>query len=68
LEDNIEMDREEVGWAGMDWIDLSQYRDRWQALVNAVMNLWILKNAGNFLTSSGPVSFSKRTLLYLVMK
>ena len=26
---------------GMDWIDLAQDRDRWQALVNAVMNLWV---------------------------
>ena len=29
------------GW-GMDWIDLAQDRDRWQALVNAIMNLWVL--------------------------
>jgi hypothetical protein len=26
---------------GMDWIDLAQDRDRWQAVVNAVMNLWV---------------------------
>jgi hypothetical protein len=39
-EDNIKMDLEEVGW-GMDWIDLAQDRDRWRALVNAVMNLWV---------------------------
>ena len=35
-------------------------RDRWHAVVNAVTNLRVLKNAGNFLTSSGPVSFSVR--------
>jgi hypothetical protein len=29
----------EVGWDGMDWIDLAEDRDRWRALVNAVMNL-----------------------------
>ena len=35
----IKMDVQEVGCEGMDWIDLAQSRDRWWALVNAVMNL-----------------------------
>jgi hypothetical protein len=38
-EDNIKMDVREIGWGGMDWIDLSQDRNQWRALVNAVMNL-----------------------------
>jgi hypothetical protein len=33
------MDIREVGWEYMNWIDLAQDRDRWRALVNAVMNL-----------------------------
>jgi hypothetical protein len=28
-------------WDGMDWIDVAQDRDRWRALVNTVMNLWV---------------------------
>ena len=39
------------GDGGMDWIDLAQDRDRWWALVNAIMKLRFPQNAGNFLTS-----------------
>jgi hypothetical protein len=38
-EDNIKMDLQEVGWRGMDWIVMAEDRDRWRALVSAVMNL-----------------------------
>ena len=38
-EDNIKMDLQKVGCGYIDWIELSQYRDRWRALVSAVMNL-----------------------------
>jgi hypothetical protein len=40
-EDNIRMDVREIGWSGMDWIDLAQDRDQWKALVIMVMNLWV---------------------------
>jgi hypothetical protein len=38
---NIKMDLREIGWGGMDWIDLIQVRDQWRALVNMVMYLRI---------------------------
>jgi hypothetical protein len=40
--DNIRMDVKELLLGGMDWIDLSQDRDGWRAVVNAVMNLRVL--------------------------
>jgi hypothetical protein len=41
VENNIKMDLPEVGVGGMEWINLAQDRDRWRALVNAVMKLWV---------------------------
>jgi hypothetical protein len=38
---NIKMDLREIGWDGMDWIDLAQDRNHWRALVNTVMNLQV---------------------------
>jgi hypothetical protein len=39
--DNIKMLPREIGCGGMDWIDLTQDRDQWRALVNTVMNFWV---------------------------
>jgi len=60
--DNIRTDSQKVGCGYMDWIGLVQDRDIWRTLVSAVMNLRVLWNAWNFLTSCKPVRFSRRTL------
>jgi hypothetical protein len=39
--DNIKMDLREIGWYGMDWIDLAQDRDQWRVPFNLVMNLQV---------------------------
>jgi hypothetical protein len=48
---NIKVDIQKVGCRVMDWIELAQDRDRWHALVTAVINLRVRQIAGNFLTS-----------------
>jgi hypothetical protein len=40
--DGIKMDLRKIGWRGVKWIHLVQDRDRWRAVVNAVMNLRVL--------------------------
>jgi hypothetical protein len=37
--ENIKIDLREIGWDGVDWINLAQDRDQWRALVNTLMNL-----------------------------
>jgi hypothetical protein len=49
--DNIKMDLREIVFGDVDLSHLAQDRDRWRALVNTVMNLWVPLNSGNFLTS-----------------
>jgi hypothetical protein len=46
-EDNIKMDLKEIGWEIVDWIDLLQERDKWQAVNNAVTNLLVPYNLRN---------------------
>jgi hypothetical protein len=40
-EDNIKMDLRDIGWGGIDWINLAQDMDEWRALVNVIINLWV---------------------------
>jgi len=40
-EENVKMDLQEVGWAGMDWTDQAQDRERWRLLVKAVAKRWV---------------------------
>jgi len=50
-EDNINMDLQEVGWGACTGLNLAHDKDRWRALVNAVMNLRVSRNAGNLSVS-----------------
>ena len=54
------MDFQEMGGGYGDWMELSQDRDRWRALVSTVMNLRVPLNAGNFLTSCRTSSLLKK--------
>jgi hypothetical protein len=52
----------EIGWEGVDWINLAYYRDQSRAVVNTVMNLRVLQNAGNDLSSWETVNFLRMNL------
>jgi hypothetical protein len=58
--DNIKMGLREMGWSGLDWIDLAQDGDQWKAIVYTVMNLRFPYNAEKFLCSCTIVGFSRR--------
>jgi hypothetical protein len=55
---SIKRDLREIGWDGMDWIDLAQGRDQWRALVNTALKLRVPSNAGKFLSSCTIGGFS----------
>jgi hypothetical protein len=57
------MDLREIGWDGIDWIDLAHDRDHWRALVNMVLNLWVAQHFGKFLRSWTTGGFSGRAQL-----
>jgi hypothetical protein len=61
--DNSKIDLREIGWDGMDWIDLAHDRDQWRVLVNTVMNLRVPLNVGKFLSGCKIGSFSGRVQL-----
>ena len=49
---------------GTYWINVAQDRNRWRAVVNALINFLVPSSSGNFLTNCGSVSFSERSLLH----
>jgi hypothetical protein len=62
--DNIKMDRRQIGWDGIYWINLVQDRDQWRALMNTVMKLRVPLNLGEFLSSCTIGSFSRKAQLH----
>jgi hypothetical protein len=58
--DNIKIDLRDIGWDGMDWIDVAHDRDQWRAFLNTVMNLRVPYSTGKFLSSCTSGDFSRR--------
>jgi hypothetical protein len=61
--DNIKTDRNEIGWKDAERIHLAQDRDKWRAVVNAVMNLLVVWSAGDLLASRATIRFSRILLV-----
>jgi hypothetical protein len=62
--DNIKMDLREIGWVGMDCIDLAQDRNEWRALVNKKLNLLAAQNVGNLFCSCRNGGCTRRAQLH----
>jgi hypothetical protein len=60
------MDLREIGWGGMDCIDMAQDRDQWRALVYTVMNVLVLIKADKFLSNCTICDLSRRAQLHEV--
>jgi hypothetical protein len=65
--DNIKMDISEIGWGGMDKIDVDQDRDQRRVLLNAVINFRVPQNFGKFLSRCTTGDFSRRVQLHGVI-
>ena len=52
-----------MGWKSVNWIDVAQDWENWWAVLNKVMKLWFVLNAGNFLNGLDAIRFPKWTLL-----
>jgi hypothetical protein len=63
-EDNVKIDFREIGLSAMNWIDLTQDRDQWSALVNTIMNLPVPQNFRKFFSSCATGGFSRRAHLH----
>jgi hypothetical protein len=61
---NIKIDLREIGYDGVDWIDMAQDRPQWRVLVNTVLNLRVPRNAGKFLSGCTIGGSSRRPQLH----
>jgi hypothetical protein len=56
----------EVGWSAVDWIGLAQDRNRWRALANSVLDLWVPKNSGQLSSGLTFAGLSSSAQLHIV--
>jgi hypothetical protein len=62
--ENIKLDLREIGWGGMDWIDLAQDRDQRRALVDTAIKLGVPQNGEKFLSSCRIGCISRRAQIH----